>query len=109
MTGPRRMRPESAEADSELAVSYVIEPERRMAVLGFLKDLSGIAQQYNCSLSQLSIAYLLCRGDFINVICGMRKTKHVEENAHAADIIVSQDDLQRIRSLSEKLQHSINS
>ena len=85
------------------------KPARRMLVMQFLKDLSKIAQQYNCSLSQLSIAYLLCRADYVNVICGMRKTKHVEENAHAADIIVSQDDLQRIRSLSEKLQHSINS
>ena len=41
MTGPRRMRPESAEADSELAVSYVIEPERRMADLSV--DISGSA------------------------------------------------------------------
>ena len=41
MTGPRRMRPESAEADSELAVSYVIEPERRMADLSV--DVSGSA------------------------------------------------------------------
>ena len=30
MTGPKRMRPESAEADPELTVSYVVEPERRM-------------------------------------------------------------------------------
>ena len=27
MTGPKRMRPESAEADSELAISYVVEPD----------------------------------------------------------------------------------
>lgn len=33
MTGPKRMRPESAEADSELAISYVVEPERRMSGL----------------------------------------------------------------------------
>ena len=26
MTGPKRMRPESAEADPELTVSYVVEP-----------------------------------------------------------------------------------
>mgnify|MGYP000105073255 CR=1 FL=1 len=30
---PERMRPESAEADSELAISYVVEPERRMSDL----------------------------------------------------------------------------
>ena len=33
MTGPKRMRPESAEADPELTVSYVVEPERRMSEL----------------------------------------------------------------------------
>ena len=43
MTEPRRMRPESAEADSELAVSYVIEPERRMADLSVNASGSAVA------------------------------------------------------------------
>ena len=29
MTGPKRMRPESAEADSELAISYVVDVYKR--------------------------------------------------------------------------------
>ena len=83
------------------------KPERRMVVMRFLKELGKIAQQYNCSVSQLSIAYLLCRADYVNVICGMRKTKHVEENANASDILVSQADLRQIRALSEALQRAI--
>ena len=41
MTGPKRMRPESAEADSELAISYVVEPERRMS--GLSVESAGFA------------------------------------------------------------------
>ena len=43
MTGPKRMRPESAEADSELAVSYVVEPERRMSDLSVESAGSAVA------------------------------------------------------------------
>ena len=41
MTGPKRMRLESAEADSELAISYVVEPERRMS--GLSVESAGFA------------------------------------------------------------------
>lgn len=43
MTGPKRMRPESAEADSELAISYVVEPERRMSDLSVESAGSAVA------------------------------------------------------------------
>ncbi len=43
MTGPKRMRPESAEADSELAISYVVEPERRMSDLSMESAGSAVA------------------------------------------------------------------
>ena len=42
MTGPKRMRPESAEADPELAVSYVVEPERRMSELSVDRPQSAV-------------------------------------------------------------------
>ena len=43
MTGPKRMRPESAEADPELTVSYVVEPERRMSELSVDRPQSAVA------------------------------------------------------------------
>ncbi len=43
MTGPKRMRPESAEADPELTVSYVVEPERRMSELSVDRQQSAVA------------------------------------------------------------------
>lgn len=81
--------------------------ERRPAVLRFLQELSKIAQQYSCSLGQLSIAYLLNQGSFVNVICGMRKTKHVEENALAAKISISEEDVKRIRTLADNLRAAV--
>lgn len=82
--------------------------ERRAAVLAFVDSLKEIAQRYHCSLSQLSIAYLLNRAPFVNVICGMRKTKHVCENAEAANLVVSQEDLQLIRFMSDRLRCAVN-
>ena len=42
MIGPKRMRPESAEADPELTVSYVVEPERRMSELSVDRPQSAV-------------------------------------------------------------------
>lgn len=81
--------------------------ERRAAVLDFVEKLKGVAQKYGISLSQLSIAYLLNRADFVNVICGMRKTKHVYENAQAADITISPADIAHIREMSDELRKTV--
>jgi aryl-alcohol dehydrogenase-like predicted oxidoreductase len=59
--------------------------------------LDTIARRKNAALGQLSIAWPMARGSragaFIVPIPGAKSRKHLEENARAADIVLTADDL----------------
>ena len=46
--------------------------------------------------AQLALAWVLHQGDFIVPIPGVRKVRHLEDNAAAADIKLSADELAKI-------------
>jgi aryl-alcohol dehydrogenase-like predicted oxidoreductase len=68
--------------------------------LGLRSALEAIARRKNATLAQLSIAWPLGRGRhagvFIVPIPGAKSRKHLEENARAADIVLTADDLAEI-------------
>ena len=64
--------------------------------LEFVKNLEAIAADKKCTAAQLALAWVLAQRDFIVPIPGTKKIKYLEENAKAADIVLSQDELNRI-------------
>ena len=62
--------------------------------------LATIARRKDATLAQLSIAWPMaqgsCAGAFIVPIPGAKSRKHLEENVHAADIVLTADDLAEI-------------
>lgn len=58
-----------------------------------LQQLQTLARQKGCSLAQLSLAWLLKQGDDIVPIPGMRKLTHLEDNAGATDVQLTDNDL----------------
>ncbi|TCU24879.1 aryl-alcohol dehydrogenase-like predicted oxidoreductase [Rhizobium azibense] len=63
------------------------------ALVATLKDM---AQAKEVTAAQLALAWVLHQGDFIVPIPGARKLKHLEENAAAADITLSDDEVRQI-------------
>jgi aryl-alcohol dehydrogenase-like predicted oxidoreductase len=63
------------------------------ALVATLKDL---AQAKGVTAAQLALAWVLHQGDFVVPIPGARKLKHLEENAAAADITLSDNELKQI-------------
>ncbi|APO78328.1 aldo/keto reductase protein (plasmid) [Rhizobium etli 8C-3] len=63
------------------------------ALVATLKDM---AQAKEITAAQLALAWVLHQGDFIVPIPGARKLKHLEENAAAADITLSDDEVRQI-------------
>lgn len=78
--------------------------EKYPQALQFVEELKGFAEKYDCSLSNLAIAYLRGQAEFVNVICGTRKVSHIEETAKAADIVIEAEDLKKIREMADKIQ-----
>jgi aryl-alcohol dehydrogenase-like predicted oxidoreductase len=61
--------------------------------LGLLATAKGI------TVSQLALAWLLAQGEHIVPIPGTRNAARVEENAHAADVTLTDADLAAIHEI----------
>ncbi|MDY0290054.1 MAG: aldo/keto reductase [Sphaerochaeta sp.] len=79
------------------------QPEKRVQVLAMLDGLSEMGGRYGCSVGTLVIAWTLAQTMSMNVLCGARKSEHLEENALAASVHLAQEDLLRIDALAQQL------
>lgn len=67
--------------------------------LEVLEAFRRMARDKNATCGQLALAWLLHRGEFIVPIPGTNSVAHLEENAKAADIRLSADDMAAIDAL----------
>ena len=70
-----------------------LEANRRIVA-----KLEEIAAEKDITLAQLAIAWVLAQGDDIVPIPGTKRRKYLEENAAAADVELSDQDLSRIEA-----------
>ena len=73
------------------------QPENRKKVLDMLDGWEDLLEKYNCSLSQLVIAWTAAQEGITHVLCGARKQAHITNNVLAGDIELEAPDLVRIR------------
>jgi aryl-alcohol dehydrogenase-like predicted oxidoreductase len=67
--------------------------------LDLVEKIKQIAQQKNCTPSQLALAWVMAKEDFIFPIPGTKHIKYLEENIKAADISLSAEDLRQIEDI----------
>ena len=68
--------------------------------LKLVDKVKEIAEEKGCSAAQLALAWLLAQGEDIIPIPGTTKSHRVEENAQAAEIELTAEDLQRIDEIA---------
>lgn len=64
-----------------------------------VQKLESLAKEKNCTTAQLSLAWLLAKGDDIIPIPGTKRRKYLQENAAAADITLTPEELQGIQDI----------
>jgi aryl-alcohol dehydrogenase-like predicted oxidoreductase len=64
-----------------------------------LEQLQAVVQAKNCTVAQLALAWILHQGDFFVPIPGTYKIEHLEANAAAADIQLSNAELAAIDTI----------
>jgi len=67
--------------------------------LNVVEGLIPIAEEKGCTLAQLAIAWLLSRDQVASVIAGVTRMEHLEDNAQAHQVELTDEDLQRIESV----------
>ena len=66
---------------------------------GLVGELSVIAETRGCTPGQLSLAWLLAQGDYIAPIPGTKRVKYLEENAAAAELQLTAEDVEKLAAL----------
>jgi aryl-alcohol dehydrogenase-like predicted oxidoreductase len=61
-----------------------------------VKKLKEIAEGKNCTTTQLALAWVMAKHDYIVPIPGTKKVKYLEEDIGAADIKLSDGDVKRL-------------
>lgn len=77
-------------------ISPRFQDENIKTNLALVARLNEIANEKGCKPSQLALAWLLAQGEDIVPIPGTKHLKYLEENAGAADIELTKEELQRI-------------
>ncbi len=66
------------------------------ANLRLVGEVRTIAERLGCTPGQLALAWVLAQGDDVVPIPGTRRVRYLEENAAAADVVLSAEDLQAL-------------
>jgi aryl-alcohol dehydrogenase-like predicted oxidoreductase len=75
------------------------EPDNHAANLALLPAWRALAQEAGCTPAQLSLAWLLARGEHVIPIPGTTNRKHLRENLGAAAVSLPPDRVARIDAL----------
>ena len=65
-------------------------------------EFAALAARKNITPAQLALAWVLAQGDNIIPIPGTKRRKYLEENAGAADVVLSSEDIEAIETLLKK-------
>jgi aryl-alcohol dehydrogenase-like predicted oxidoreductase len=72
------------------------EAENMEANLALVKLVEEMAEAKGVAAAQLALAWVLAKGDFIVPIPGARKIPNLEQNAAAADVELSADEVRKL-------------
>jgi myo-inositol catabolism protein IolS len=84
------------------AKNKLYKPENYKRVQKALDELRPIAEAKNCTLAQLSLAWVIAQPQ-ANAIAGARNSSQAEANAKAAEVTLTDDDLAKMDAISHQV------
>ena len=72
-----------------------------------LELLTGMAQEKNATMGQLSLAWMICKKPYIVPIPGSRKMHRLEENFKAGDVVLTPEEVQKIDDKLSTMQFDV--
>ena len=77
--------------------------ENRAKVAAFLEKIRPIAEGHNATLGQLAVAWVIAQKGITSALVGARTPAQVEENARAAEIKLTKEELTRVREAAQEI------
>ena len=88
--------------DDHRSANVLFQGENFKRAQDALEQLKPIAQSHNCSLAQLSLAWLIAQPQ-ANAIAGARNAEQAQDNAKAASVKLSAEELQQIDTIGRQV------
>ena len=88
--------------DDHRSANVLFQGENFQRAQQALKELKPIAQQHNCSLAQLALAWLIAQPQG-NAIAGARTAAQATDNAKAVEVNLSSEELQLIDRIGRQV------
>ncbi|MDP9838568.1 aryl-alcohol dehydrogenase-like predicted oxidoreductase [Neorhizobium huautlense] len=95
LTGKIKSTADMSEGDMRLGLPR-FEAENMEANLALVRLVEAMAETKGITAAQLALAWVLAKGDFIVPIPGARKIPNLEQNAAAADVVLTVDEVQKL-------------
>ena len=73
------------------------KPENRRRVLDMLEGWRDLTETYACTMAQLVIAWTVGQPGVTHALCGARKPGQIRDNAGAGALVLSGEDMERMR------------
>jgi aryl-alcohol dehydrogenase-like predicted oxidoreductase len=70
--------------------------------LRIVANVEAVAKEKGATAAQVALAWVLAQGDDIVPIPGTKRTKYLEENLGAIDVVLSADDLQKLSAAAPR-------
>lgn len=106
LTGKFKPGHEFAEGDHRSA-NVLFQGENFKRAQTALEQLQPIAEKHNCTLAQLSLAWLIAQPQ-TNAIAGARTAKQAQDNAKSASVELSNEELQEIDRIGRQVTDSLD-
>ena len=101
LTGKFKPGHKFAEADHRSA-NVLFQGENFERAQNALEQLKPIAEKHNCTLAQLSLAWLIAQPQ-TNAIAGARTAEQAQDNAKAASVDLSSEELEEIDRIGRQV------
>lgn len=101
LTGKFGDNPQFDEGDHR-ADHRLFKPDNYQRVQKALSELKPIAQEHNCTLAQLSLAWLIAQPQ-TNAIAGARNAQQVTDNVQAVNVALSESDIKKIDQIGRQV------
>jgi len=72
------------------------EKENLKRAVRMLAGWGDLTKKYGCTVTNLSVAWLLAQKDNMNVLCGARKVFQLEDNIGGAELALEKEDILRM-------------
>ena len=97
-TMPRDYKPVGAQIPKKW-----FQPDNMQKAMDVMDQWKPLCEKYNCTIANLSLAWILAQGEFINLLSGSTTVDQIKENVKSTELELDPADVAMMRDMVEEI------